>query len=219
MDPIKASLRSPFPAQIAFSQVAAVDQQQSPFDQECEIADKYSSEKRRREFFAGRKASQEVLTQLGVSATPILKSNEGDPIWPEGIIGSISHSHSLAVAAGGLEGEYRGLGLDLEYKHKKRNPKIFNRILFGVEKDWTKQENQFLNMLKVFSAKESCYKAFFQKYRVKLTWSDIVFSPSNNGLEGALTLNWEKEKRVFVSIEENKDYIISGVLLDQSFLL
>lgn len=69
---------------------------------------------RKREFAAGRAAARTALQALDIAPQPIARAADRRPIWPEGIVGSISHSQGFAVAVVGLETNLAGVGLDIE---------------------------------------------------------------------------------------------------------
>jgi 4'-phosphopantetheinyl transferase EntD len=50
-----------------------------------------ATEKRRREFTAGRECARAALAGLGLAAVPILRGYRGAPQWPDGVVGSITH--------------------------------------------------------------------------------------------------------------------------------
>jgi len=55
---------------------------------------------RRKHFYLGRTAAHNAISSLlGQDKTPILKGKRGEPIWPEGIIGAITHTGKIAIAA------------------------------------------------------------------------------------------------------------------------
>ncbi|GAA3143204.1 MULTISPECIES: 4'-phosphopantetheinyl transferase family protein [Nonomuraea] len=73
--------------------------------------------KRRREFTAARVCARRALAQLGRPAAPILSGTRGEPLWPDGIVGSITHcdgyrgavaADSSAVASVGIDAEPNG---------------------------------------------------------------------------------------------------------------
>jgi 4'-phosphopantetheinyl transferase EntD len=47
--------------------------------------------KRREEFSAGRCAGRAALACLGVPPVAILQGRRGEPLWPSGFVGSITH--------------------------------------------------------------------------------------------------------------------------------
>lgn len=71
------------------------------------------------EFAAGRDCARIALREIGIAHAdrPILADEHGAPIWPDGVVGSISHTTGWtgAVAARrGLHGGIASLGLDAE---------------------------------------------------------------------------------------------------------
>jgi 4'-phosphopantetheinyl transferase EntD len=48
-------------------------------------------EKRRREFVTARACAREALAQLGLPAQPIPAGPRGEPVWPQGVVCSITH--------------------------------------------------------------------------------------------------------------------------------
>ena len=54
---------------------------------------KKAVEKRRREFSAGRTCARQALRELGCADAPIVQDQNGAPLWPPGIVGSITHSN------------------------------------------------------------------------------------------------------------------------------
>lgn len=53
---------------------------------------------RRREFAAGRRCARAALAALGGPAAPIGRGRMGEPLWPQGFAGSITHSRRFAAA-------------------------------------------------------------------------------------------------------------------------
>ena len=66
---------------------------------------------RRDSFSSGRYCVRAAQAELAIPAQEIGR-NERAPIWPQGCIGSISHSASVAVAA--LSTSLTGVGVDIE---------------------------------------------------------------------------------------------------------
>ncbi|WP_136618320.1 MULTISPECIES: 4'-phosphopantetheinyl transferase family protein [Mesorhizobium] len=68
---------------------------------------------RRREFRAGRFYARQALHGLGAGGSVPIGDNRA-PLWPTGIVGSISHTRSLCVVAVGSSTEFLGVGIDIE---------------------------------------------------------------------------------------------------------
>lgn len=69
-------------------------------------------EARRLEVAAGREAARAALATLGVEDVAIGRGERGEPLWPEGIAGSITHTKTLCVAA--VTRARAGIGIDAE---------------------------------------------------------------------------------------------------------
>ena len=98
-------------------------------DEEEEILSPRAVKKRRDEFLLGRAACHSALKQLGIaSPPPVLKGSFREPIWPEGYIGSITHSSDIAICAACPEGRAHGIGVDIESLEKDVSPGVFRMI-------------------------------------------------------------------------------------------
>lgn len=69
---------------------------------------------RLREFSAGRYAARAAMATLGARIAPIPPGDDRAPIWPEGLVGTITHSATACLAAVAPQSLTAGLGLDLE---------------------------------------------------------------------------------------------------------
>src|SRR6185437_1465289 len=54
---------------------------------------------RRREFTTVRCCARMALAKLGLPPAPILRGSEGAPIWPAGVVGSMTHCRAYRAAA------------------------------------------------------------------------------------------------------------------------
>ncbi len=148
---------------------------------------KKAVEKRRREFSAGRFCAREALRQLGCNAGPIAQDAGGAPLWPEDIVGAITHSSTYAAAAVAGKSHLRGIGIDLEAVSRV-SEMIAGKILTGPEKarlqnEPDPQERQRLLAL-IFSAKEAVYKCLHPITQGRIGFEDacIECEPSRSVL-------------------------------------
>ncbi len=121
-------------------------------------------EGRRREFITARGCARRALADLGHAPAPILSGARREPLWPAGIIGSITHCAGYRAAAVARSDDLAGLGIDAEPNAPLPD---------GVEESVASAgERERLRELSVraphvswerllFSAKESVYKAWF----------------------------------------------------------
>src|SRR5258707_14555226 len=66
------------------------------------------------EFAFGRQAAAEVLASLGFETEAIPVGPRGAPRWPEGVVGSISHTDGLAISVAARATERTAIGIDVE---------------------------------------------------------------------------------------------------------
>ncbi len=70
--------------------------------------------KRRGEFATGRHCARRALAELGISPGPIGVGPKGEPRWPAGIVGSITHCDGFRGCAVARADELQSLGVDAE---------------------------------------------------------------------------------------------------------
>ncbi|MBD9653134.1 4'-phosphopantetheinyl transferase superfamily protein [Ensifer sp. ENS09] len=119
-------------------------------------------DQRRREFAAGRRCARAAMQTLGIPQQTVAAGTDRAPVWPNGIVGSITHCDSLcgAVVARKADG-FRSLGLDIE-PAKSLDSHLVELICNSQEIAWLNmfcRDNQGLMARAVFSAKEAVYKA------------------------------------------------------------
>jgi 4'-phosphopantetheinyl transferase EntD len=76
-----------------------------------------SALKRQAEFFYGRLCARAALRRMGVAADALQLpiGCRREPLWPAGVIGSITHTPAVAAAiALPATGKWRGVGIDIE---------------------------------------------------------------------------------------------------------
>lgn len=112
--------------------------------------------KRRREFTHGRHCARQALQQLGAPPSPIPKGPDRAPQWPSDIVGSISHTGTLAAAAVARRSAFAGVGLDIEASGTL-TPDTLTLILTPEERDTLDPADGRL----VFSIKEAIYKCIY----------------------------------------------------------
>lgn len=133
---------------------------------------------RMREFAAGRGAARAALMDAGLPAAAIPRGADRAPIWPEGVVGSITHTrgHCLAIAL--PQTRARGLGIDLE-PDTPLEPALWATILRPEERaGMTGAQAK-----RVFCAKEAAFKAQFAQSRrlygfdaMRVDWQGQAFA-------------------------------------------
>lgn len=120
--------------------------------------------KRREEFTTGRECARRALARLGVAPGPIASGPKGEPLWPAGFAGSITHCRGYRAAAVARVADVAALGIDaepneplpdgvLKYVAADDEPALLDRLAAAAPAvRWDRL---------LFSAKESVYKAWF----------------------------------------------------------
>lgn len=136
-------------------------------------------EKRRREFVTARACAREALSRLGLPAQPIPAGARGEPIWPRGIVGSITHCAGYRACAVGRASELLTIGVDAE-PDEPLPPGVLADISLPEERRWVEEAaaadpgTSWDRLL--FSIKESVYKAWFPLTGSWLGFEDAAVS-------------------------------------------
>lgn len=130
-------------------------------------------EKRRREFTAGRNCARQALGRLGVRVGHIGVGGHREPLWPEGVIGSITHTSDFCSAALAFSGDIQGLGIDVD-DNVALDPGLAALILAPHELDSLRRAVPLGCHPEIlgFSIKEAFFKAVFPHCRRYLEFSD-----------------------------------------------
>lgn len=134
-------------------------------------------EKRRREFATGRLCARRALARLGVEAGAIGSGERGEPLWPAGVVGAISHCRGYRGAAVAPAGELAALGIDAE-PHEPLPDGLLADVARPEERPALARLAAAEPGLRwdrlLFSAKESVYKAWFPLARRWLGFEDAA---------------------------------------------
>jgi len=109
------------------------------------------------EFAAGRRAARAALRDLGWSAMAVPMGPDRAPVWPAGLVGSISHCNNRCVAI--VSAAHLGLGIDLE-PDNPLEPDLWPEVLGAGD-----SADSGLMAKAVFCAKEAAYKAQYPQSR------------------------------------------------------
>ena len=119
---------------------------------------------RRREFAAGRAAARIALAQIGVDAPSIPAGPAREPVWPEGVVGSLSHDGDYCVAAVHWSSAVRAIGIDIAAAAPLDAALIDRICTHGERRELARMSADVwaCDPYKiVFSAKEAVYKCLF----------------------------------------------------------
>jgi 4'-phosphopantetheinyl transferase EntD len=117
--------------------------------------------KRRNEFVTVRHCARVAMGRLGLPEAPILKGEKGEPRWPEGLVGSLTHCEGYRGAVVGRSTAVRSVGIDAE-PHGVLPDGVLDAISLPVERHEIAALPAGLHWDRIlFCAKEATYKAWF----------------------------------------------------------
>lgn len=137
--------------------------------------------RRKAEFATVRACARDALAALGRAPAPLLPGEYGAPVWPDGVVGSMTHCAGYRAAAVARGDDVAALGIDAE-----PHDALPARVLAAIARP---EELGTLAALPtaggvawdrvLFSAKESVYKAWFPVARRWLGFKEatVVIDP------------------------------------------
>lgn len=124
----------------------------------------------RRASGAARIVARGLLRQMGHPPVPIPRSSGGPPLWPPGILGSLAHDSTIAIAAITTSGTLAGIGIDIEPAASLES-NLLDLIMTPRERTGIHHDPH--GGRGFFVAKEAVYKAVFPIDRRFLEHQDI----------------------------------------------
>lgn len=145
--------------------------------------------KRRNEFVTVRYCARQALGEIGVGPVPILKGEKGEPCWPDGVVGSLTHCEGFRGAVVGRAGDVRSVGIDAE-PHGVLPKGVLDAVSLPAERLAIGALPGDLHWDRIlFCAKEATYKAWFPLTHRWLGFEDahIAFEVDGSGAAGTFT--------------------------------
>jgi 4'-phosphopantetheinyl transferase EntD len=167
--------------QMAYSELYSDPPGLEPLPEEEPLVAK-SVAKRRNEFVTVRYCARIALGELGLPPVPILKGDKGEPCWPDGVVGSLTHCAGYRGAVVGRSSAVRSLGIDAE-PHDVLPNGVLDAISLPAERTEIPQAMpDGLHWDRIlFCAKEATYKAWFPLTKRWLGFEDAHISFEADG--------------------------------------
>ncbi len=127
--------------------------------------------RRRHEFASGRSLARDALRAFGHSSALIPSDKFGAPLWPTGIVGSITHTANYVAVAACHDTVMGGLGIDAEQQGRV-HPGLLTEIATAQELACADPAIQNIGDL-LFSAKESVYKCIWPVSGLEVGFLDL----------------------------------------------
>jgi 4'-phosphopantetheinyl transferase EntD len=137
------------------------------------------AEKRIQDFAAGRACAHRALRELGILDFSLLAGEHREPLWPAGIVGSITHTRGYAAAVVARQGDLKSVGLDCEVIDSV-DEDLWSRICTPSEIERLVQlppAGRNRQAALIFAAKEAFYKCQFPLTRAWVGFEDVLIEP------------------------------------------
>ena len=141
-------------------------------------------DKRRREFATGRTCARRALAAIGLPATAVPSGDRGQPLWPPGVVGSITHCQGYRACAVAHATELAAIGVDAE-PHAPLPAGLIGDIalepeLAGLASLASSAPDVHWGRL-LFCAKEAVYKAWYPLAEKPLDFGEALVRFESSG--------------------------------------
>lgn len=146
--------------------------------------------KRQQEFAAGRACARLLLARFGVVDFVLRMADDRQPLWPDGLVGSITHTEHFCAVVVAERARLSAVGIDSEISGRVK-PELWNSILTVAERAWVETleaSQQTAAATLIFSAKEAFYKMQYPLMRQKLHFHDATVEAQWGSQRGAFTV-------------------------------
>ncbi|MEU3265530.1 4'-phosphopantetheinyl transferase family protein [Streptomyces bacillaris] len=136
--------------------------------------------KRRNDFATARACARRAMGRLGLEPVAVLHGKRGMPLWPEGIVGSLTHCEGYRAAALARAGDVLSLGIDAE-PHAPLPDGVAELVVLPSERERFAAAGGEAGDIHwdrlLFSAKESVFKTWYPLTLTELDFeeADLTF--------------------------------------------
>jgi enterobactin synthetase component D / holo-[acyl-carrier protein] synthase len=158
--------------------------------------------KRAHEFAAGRHCAHLALERLGVPPAPLRAAPDRRPLWPAGVVGSITHTRGFCAAAAARTERLIALGIDTELADAV-GAELRPNICTPAELAWldalpSAQQGSAATL--IFCAKEAFYKCQYPDTFEWVSFKDVEVHPRGWGMSaGRFTLAARRPLKFFAT--------------------
>ena len=131
--------------------------------------------RRQREFAAGRAAAREAVRRLSGIDAPIRANADRSPQWPDGFVGSITHTRDTCLVVVGREESWQSIGIDME-PAQSFDESLWEIVCTPGELHLVRQRSAFeraIAVTRLFVAKEAFYKWYYPQKKIMLDFQNV----------------------------------------------
>lgn len=174
-------------------ELGPLDHTTSPYAAETGLMSRATA-KRQREFYSGRHFARKAMERAGAAPCGLGRGDLGNPLWPAGYLGSITHGQHWAAAIAVKNDRIVGLGIDLLEHPEDVTSDLSDVIVSEAENAMLSQQfPTFPPTGLAFSLKESVVKAvsvscgrFLELLEIRLTHSHGTLTAQVSGIPNAV---------------------------------
>jgi 4'-phosphopantetheinyl transferase EntD len=156
--------------------------------------------KRVQEFSAGRLCARALLAEFGILDFAIEVGEARQPVWPDALVGSITHTAGFCAAVVAEKSRFAAIGMDCEVAGSVK-PELWPSICTPEEILWLNslpEASRVGAATLIFSAKEAFYKCQYPLTGERLTFHDArVDAPTWGAASGTFAI--QPTKRIGVA--------------------
>lgn len=175
-------------------------------------------EKRRREFASGRDCAHRALRELGIPPGPVGAGDRGEPLWPDGVVGTITHCRGYRGCAVARATDLAAIGIDAE-PHEPLPEGLIGTVArpeeLGPLAELARTEPGVNWQRLLFSAKEAVYKAWYPLAGRWLGFEDaaVAFDPARRSFSARLLVPGPVVGGIAIAGFEGRWLVADGLVL------
>lgn len=127
-------------------------------------------------WLGGRLCAEHALERLGEVSCGVARGASGEPVWPRGIAGSITHTDLAAHAIALRRADGAGIGIDSEFLVDEQALAAISTICCSKDEreTWLARPDDPLRTTLLFAAKEAFYKAAWPVVRRFVDFDEVA---------------------------------------------
>lgn len=177
---------------------------------------------RRQEFVCGRACAHAAMRALGLDDAPIPMSGIREPVWPQGVVGSIAHTREVAAAVVCRGADAEAVGIVLERADAGLDASLRRLVLTPDEVVHlaTVSSADERSPVALFSAKECVHKVVAPQlaYQLALQDIEIVLDLASSRFTGTVhpAAGTGEVRTTVGSFTFFADHVAAGICLERS---
>jgi enterobactin synthetase component D len=176
------------------------------------------------EWIGGRLCAESALRLLGPPFHAVPRGPRGEPLWPQGVAGSITHEESSAHALVMRRSDGAGIGIDSERIVDPQAQQAVAAICCNANEraTWLQGPDALVRTTLLFAAKEAFYKAAWPALRRFIEFDEVEVHASNVP-DGTIVLRTsttlpDAQLQAIFRIDEARSTVHVCIHLDASFV-